>query len=111
MSSKALTKPPRKTKAGLSQKVRKLVQDAAPPNGRKKAGGNGTSGSGRELGNGSLSEDRYLLEVLTGIKNGNFNVRMPIDRDGVSGKICDTINDIISLNEKMMLEFTKAGNT
>ncbi|NCI45870.1 HAMP domain-containing protein [Sediminibacterium sp. WSJ-3] len=53
----------------------------------------------------------YLLEVLTAVKNGNFNVRMPIDQVGLSGKICDTINDIISLNEKMMLEFTKAGNT
>src|SRR5207237_4306890 len=58
-----------------------------------------------------ISDDRYLLEVLTKVKNGNFSVRMPIDREGLGGKICDTINDIISLNEKMMLEFTKAGNT
>ena len=44
------------------------------------------------------------------VKNGNFSVRMPIDEVGLSGKICDTINDIITLNERMMQEFTKAGN-
>ena len=36
---------------------------------------------------------------------------MPIDQVGLSGKICDTLNEIISLNEKMMQEFTRAGNT
>ena len=29
----------------------------------------------------------------------------------MNGKIYDTLNEIISLNEKMMLEFTRAGNT
>jgi HAMP domain-containing protein/signal transduction histidine kinase/CheY-like chemotaxis protein len=52
-----------------------------------------------------------LLKVLMEVKNGNFNVRMPIDQTGLSGKICDTLNEIISLNEKMNTEFTKAGNT
>ena len=56
-------------------------------------------------------DSRYLLEVLTAVKNGNFGVRMPIDQTGLNGKICDTLNDIISLNEKMMQEFTRAGNT
>ncbi len=54
---------------------------------------------------------RELLHVLTEMKNGNFNVRMPIDEVGLNGKICDTLNDIISLNEKMMQEFTRAGST
>ncbi len=53
---------------------------------------------------------RQLLKVLTEVKNGNFSVRMPIDEEGLNGKICDTLNDIIALNERMMYEFTKAGN-
>src|SRR5271154_2983739 len=53
---------------------------------------------------------KELLTVLVEVKNGNFNVRMPIDQTGISGKICDTLNDIIALNEKLMFEFTKAGN-
>src|SRR5258708_7870014 len=54
---------------------------------------------------------RELLRVLTEVKNGNFSVRMPIDEVGISGKIFDTLNEVISLNEKMMTEFTRAGNT
>src|ERR1700741_3677310 len=56
-------------------------------------------------------DHRELLHVLTQVKNGNFSVRMPIDQVGLSGKICDTLNDIIELNEKMMKEFTRAGNS
>ncbi|HEY8936489.1 MAG TPA: HAMP domain-containing protein [Cyclobacteriaceae bacterium] len=52
-----------------------------------------------------------LLRVLTEVKNGNFAVRLPLDEVGINGKIFDTLNDIISLNQKMMLEFTRAGNT
>src|SRR5690606_38500519 len=53
---------------------------------------------------------KELLRVLTETRAGNFNVRMPIDQIGISGKICDTLNEIISLNEKMTLEFTRASN-
>ncbi|GAB2812903.1 HAMP domain-containing protein [Ferruginibacter profundus] len=53
---------------------------------------------------------RQLLKVLMEVKNGNFSVRMPIDEVGLNGKICDTMNEIITLNERMMVEFTKAGN-
>jgi HAMP domain-containing protein len=49
-----------------------------------------------------------LLNILTEIKNGNFNVKMPINNIGLSGKICDTLNEIISNNKKLIKEFTKA---
>ncbi|HTC01592.1 MAG TPA: HAMP domain-containing protein, partial [Ferruginibacter sp.] len=58
----------------------------------------------------SFLDNRTLLDVLTKVKNGDFSTRMPIDEVGINGKICDTLNDIISMNERMMLEFTKAGN-
>ena len=53
---------------------------------------------------GDSLDFRQLLGVLTEVKNGNFEVRMPYDQTGLSGKICDTLNEIISLNEDMMLE-------
>ena len=52
-----------------------------------------------------------LLRVLSEVKNGNFSVRMPIDKIGISGKICDTLNEIISLNEMLVQELTLARNT
>ncbi len=54
--------------------------------------------------------DRLLLEVLMQVRAGNFDVRMPIDQTGLNGKICDALNDIISMNKNMVDEFTKAGN-
>ena len=54
---------------------------------------------------------RLLLQVFTEVKNGNFSVRLLIDQIGMSGKIYNTLNEIISLNEKMMVGFTRAGNT
>jgi HAMP domain-containing protein/signal transduction histidine kinase/CheY-like chemotaxis protein len=56
-------------------------------------------------------DNRELLRVLTEVRNGNFAARMPFDQVGVSGKICDTLNEIIALNEKMMHEFMRAGQT
>jgi HAMP domain-containing protein/signal transduction histidine kinase/CheY-like chemotaxis protein len=55
--------------------------------------------------------DKELLRVLIEVRNGNFNVRMPIDEVGIRGKICDTLNEIITINERMTQEFTKASNT
>ncbi|HEV8504435.1 MAG TPA: HAMP domain-containing protein, partial [Chitinophagaceae bacterium] len=52
-----------------------------------------------------------LLRVLAEVRNGNFSVRMPIDKLGLNGKICDTLNDIISLNEILVEELTVARNT
>src|SRR5688572_19506591 len=58
-----------------------------------------------------FSDSTELLRVLTEVRKGNCSVRMPIDQTGINGKICDTLNEIISLNEQMIEEFTKAGNT
>jgi hypothetical protein len=60
--------------------------------------------------NQDFIDNRELLRVLTEVRNGNFSARMPFDQVGLSGKVCDTLNEIISLNEKMMLEFTRAGH-
>ncbi|WP_132050937.1 HAMP domain-containing protein [Pseudocnuella soli] len=71
-----------------------------------------------ELIKAALTEDldsgidsRELLRVLSEVKNGNFNARMPVDRVGISGKICDTLNEIIALNEIFMLELSDANKT
>ena len=70
---------------------------------------NGSSNGGAQ-GSSLDVRSKDLLHVLTEVKNGNFTVRMPIDEVGLNGKIFDTLNEIIALNERMMLEFTRAGN-
>jgi HAMP domain-containing protein/signal transduction histidine kinase/CheY-like chemotaxis protein len=56
-------------------------------------------------------DNAKLLSILMEVKNGNFNVKMPVDKSGISGKICDTLNDIIQLNKKLTKEFIKAQNS
>jgi HAMP domain-containing protein/signal transduction histidine kinase/CheY-like chemotaxis protein len=82
-----------------------------PAAGKKNKNGNGRVPLIEPAGQEWILDSKDLLWVLTEVRNGNFSVRMPIDQVGVRGKICDTLNEIISLNEEMMKEFTKAGNT
>jgi HAMP domain-containing protein/CheY-like chemotaxis protein/signal transduction histidine kinase len=44
---------------------------------------------------------KQLLKTLVAVKKGNFSARMPMEYTGIAGKICDTLNDIIDLNERM----------
>jgi len=48
-------------------------------------------------------DPKLLLSVLTAVKNGDFSARMPLDWTGIDGKIADTLNDIIALNDKTSL--------
>src|SRR2546421_5512999 len=75
--------------------------DAGKHNGKQKLNNNSSA-----IDSIDIIESKLLLNVLTEVKNGNFNVRMPKDEIGINGKISDTLNEIIELNEKMMIEFT-----
>ena len=62
-------------------------------------------------------DQKRLLKVLTDYRRGDFSARMPDDRTGLAGKICDALNDVISRNEKLVRELErlstvvgKAGN-
>ncbi|HEU4901155.1 MAG TPA: hypothetical protein VFT06_00145, partial [Flavisolibacter sp.] len=55
-------------------------------------------------------DSRELLRVLSEVKNGNFTARMAVDKVGISGKICDTLNEIIALNETLVSELNQASS-
>src|SRR5271156_5084350 len=55
----------------------------------------------------STREANVLLKTLIAFKNGNFSVRMPVDGTGVDGKIADTLNDILELNQSMVREYER----
>jgi len=58
-----------------------------------------------------LIDATEILTVLLEIKRGNFEARMPINRVGLSGKVCDTMNEIILNNKNLVHEFAKARNS
>ncbi|MEO6613717.1 MAG: HAMP domain-containing protein [Chitinophagaceae bacterium] len=80
-------------------------------NGKEKSNGNGNGLSHLDIPYSNELDSRELLHVLAEVKEGNFKVRLPEDKLGLSGKICDTLNQIISLNEILMDELTHAKNT
>ena len=51
--------------------------------------------------------ENVLLKTLIAYKNGDLTVRMPVDLSGVDGKIADTLNDILALNQRMFSEFSR----
>ncbi|MBD0364267.1 MAG: HAMP domain-containing protein, partial [Coleofasciculus sp. C3-bin4] len=52
-------------------------------------------------------DPKQLLRTLAAVKKGDFSVRMPIDQTGMAGKIADTLNDVIELNQRMALELER----
>src|SRR5215218_8188038 len=80
--------------------------EAAPP---KKSNGKLKKETASDLSEDELDQ-KQLLRVLSEVRSGNFSVRMSMDRLGVSGRICDTLNEIISLNEILVQELAEARN-
>jgi HAMP domain-containing protein/signal transduction histidine kinase/DNA-binding response OmpR family regulator len=59
----------------------------------------------------SILTDAEFLKILLKVKNGNFTQRFPTDQNGIKRSICDTLNEIIDLNERMVFEFQKVGKS
>src|ERR1700741_3400407 len=66
---------------------------------------NGLNGTDESL---DLKE---LLRVLSLVKNGKLDVRMPVTQAGINGRICEVLNDIIEMNERLVDEISSAEIT
>src|SRR5437899_4839520 len=64
--------------------------------------------SGSRSGNFEC-ENRQLLTALMAFKRGDFSARLPDDWTGVAGKIADTFNDVIAINQRMTRELQRIG--
>ncbi|MES2741245.1 MAG: HAMP domain-containing protein [Pseudomonadota bacterium] len=52
---------------------------------------------------------KLLLSTLMALKKGDFKARLPSDWTGMSGKVADTLNDIIETKEKMVDAVTEVS--
>src|SRR4249920_442210 len=107
---KRSSKPP---KASTASSADNITLDVPSPVAAAKENGSSNGGKQHKNADGPIDEiDSYeLLRLLLEVKEGNFSVRMPGDKLGINGKICDTLNGIIQLNEALVEELTKARNT
>ena len=52
-------------------------------------------------------DTKALLTALSALKKGDFSARLPLDWTGVAGKVADTFNEVIELNERMANELAR----
>src|SRR5688572_10054660 len=69
------------------------------------ANGNGSGGSGEA----SDAQLKKLLRAMQAVRDGDFSVRLAPDLTGLSGKIADTFNEMVSANERMARELERVG--
>src|ERR1700710_781182 len=50
-----------------------------------------------------------FLSVLAQVKSGDFTARMPLDWDGVAGKVADGFNDVIIANQALGAELARVS--
>jgi len=48
-----------------------------------------------------------LLTALSALKRGDFSVRLPMNWTGLAGKVADTFNDVVELNQRMARELDR----
>jgi CheY-like chemotaxis protein/HAMP domain-containing protein/signal transduction histidine kinase len=56
-------------------------------------------------------ELRVLLNALRAVRDGDFSARLPGDWTGLSGKIADTFNEIVTANASLARELARVGET
>jgi HAMP domain-containing protein/signal transduction histidine kinase/AmiR/NasT family two-component response regulator len=57
----------------------------------------------------SRTEIERLVEVLKAVKQGDFAVRVPYDKDGILGRAGELLNDVLGMNEHMTGELVRVG--
>jgi HAMP domain-containing protein len=48
-----------------------------------------------------------LLAALLDLKRGDFSIRLPVDFEGIDGKIADTFNEVVEYNERLSKELER----
>ena len=122
-----MLRPPRESAKRTSSKPAPSVKPKAkkgngevPKNGNGHGNGNGVhvgaDGDGHGLPPLSAArmttpveglDRRELLGALVALKKGDFSVRLPMWLDGLDGKLADTFNDVIELNQRMSHELER----
>src|SRR5512133_3051896 len=57
--------------------------------------------------NGDQLDSKQLLAALTAFKRGDFSAQLPDDWTGIAGKVADTFNDVIRLNQRLTQELAR----
>jgi HAMP domain-containing protein/signal transduction histidine kinase/CheY-like chemotaxis protein len=84
---------------GHSKRIEGEVLEGQPP--ITAILGQRTTVDGRDL------DKTTMLSALIALKKGDFSVRLPMDFEGMDGKIADAFNEVIELNQRMSVEMER----
>ena len=59
--------------------------------------------------NGDQLDSKQLLAALAALKRGDFSAQLPDDWTGIAGKVADTFNDVIRINQRLTQELARIG--
>ena len=48
-----------------------------------------------------------LLAALKAVRKGDFSARLPDDWTGLPGKVADTFNEVVEMNERLVAELAR----
>src|SRR5690349_24537503 len=91
----------------ITTRRRSTTAGKAKPATTRQANGNGDGADGHGLT--SDADLKKLLRALQSVRDGDFTVRLAPDLTGLSGKIADAFNDMVSANERMAKELERGG--
>ncbi|HEV3098778.1 MAG TPA: HAMP domain-containing protein [Candidatus Udaeobacter sp.] len=63
--------------------------------------------NGSHVNNGDQLDSKQLLAALTAFKRGDFSAQLPDDWTGLAGKVADTFNDVIRINQRLTQELAR----
>src|SRR5450432_2716194 len=92
-----------------AEKTDGVVGSGSPPGGKTLAARNGKNNGANSNGNVSSGELAAILASLQTMRDGDFSVRLPGAWTGLSGKIADTFNEIVTANQQMANELKRVG--
>jgi signal transduction histidine kinase/HAMP domain-containing protein/DNA-binding response OmpR family regulator len=98
-----------RTSIGAKASPRKSKAGGATGNGKAKASTERRAARGERAWAGEALDRGQLLTALVAFKKGDFSARLPIDLEGLDGKIADTFNDVVELNDRMAKELERLG--
>ncbi|MFD1733591.1 hypothetical protein ACFSC4_24215 [Deinococcus malanensis] len=56
-----------------------------------------------------FDDQQQILAALNAFRRGDFSVRLPMNWDGVSGKIADTFNELLEESQRISQDIARVG--
>ena len=100
-----MKEPKTMSESGSAVATRKRVQEKARANAAKNQGSN--NGGGATQSAAAAPDMRLILEALTGLRQGDSSVRLPLEWTGMQGKVAETFNQVVELNQRMAEELSR----